>query len=567
MDWQRTLIIAALAVVSYLMILQWQKDYIQPQQAAQIESNAQSYPQAEPVTDSNASVPTASEIPDTVPKAPQSATAQQPAGPSAQTAVSDKLIEVDTDVLQISIDPRGGDIVRVGLKQYPVSVGEPNLPIELLRHDGGHTYIAQSGLIGQDGPDRPNARPLYSSAQSHYTLKGDSLKVDLTYRQNNGAVITKEFTFNKGLYDIQLTTRIDNQGAAPWVGAFYGQIQRDGSPDPGVQKGGGFGLPTFLGMAYWDTDKPYNKLKFAEIDKQKLDKDIPGGWLAMIQHYFMSAWIPDQNGTNHYFTRKVKDNYIIGFTTASQSIAPGQSHSFDAKFYAGPKIQKKLVAVLPDKGLELAIDYGPLFFISKLLYWLLSFFHSHTGNWGVSIILLTFCVKLTFLYPSALSYRSMAKMRKVQPLLTRLKEQHGDDRQRMSQEMMNLYKKEKINPLGGCLPIIIQMPVFLALYWALLESVELRQAPFIGWIKDLSVMDPWFVLPLIMGGTMFVQQLLNPAPPDPMQAKVMRFMPIIFTAMFLFFPAGLVLYWVTNNSLSILQQYLITRSIEAGDKK
>jgi len=360
---------------------------------------------------------------------------------------------------------------------------------------------------------------------------------------------------------------VDNKGASPWTGAFYAQIQRDGSPDPGVQKSGGFGLPTFLGMAYWDTDKHYNKLKFDEIAKEPLNKDIPGGWLAMIQHYFMSAWVPDQNGTYHYNTREVNGNYIIGYTSQAVSVAPGQSHSFNAQFYAGPKIQKNLKAVIADKGLELAIDYGPLFFISKLLYWLLSFFHTHTGNWGVSIILLTFCVKLIFLYPSALSYRSMAKMRKVQPLLTRLKEQYGDDRQRMSQEMMNLYKKEKINPLGGCLPIVIQMPVFLALYWALLESVELRQAPFFGWIKDLSVMDPYFVLPLIMGGTMYIQQLLNPAPPDPMQAKIMRFMPIIFTAMFLFFPAGLVLYWVTNNSLSILQQYLITRSIEAGDKK
>jgi len=320
-------------------------------------------------------------------------------------------------------------------------------------------------------------------------------------------------------------------------------------------------------MAYWDTEKHYNKLKLDEIKKGTLDKDIPGGWLAMIQHYFLSAWIPDQNGTNHYFTNKVLDNHIIGYATAVQTISPGESYSFHAQFYAGPKIQSNLKEVVPNKGLELTIDYGPLFFISKILYWLLSFFHTHTGNWGVSIILLTFCVKLTFLYPSALSYRSMAKMRKVQPLLTRLKEQYGEDRQRMSQEMMNLYKKEKINPLGGCLPMIIQMPVFLALYWALLESVELRQAPFFGWILDLSVRDPLYILPLIMGGTMFVQQLLNPAPPDPMQAKVMRIMPVIFTFMFLFFPAGLVLYWVTNNSLSILQQYLITRSIEAGSKK
>ncbi|HAG92739.1 MAG TPA: membrane protein insertase YidC, partial [Gammaproteobacteria bacterium] len=243
---------------------------------------------------------------------------------------------------------------------------------------------------------------------------------------------------------------------------------------------------------------------------------------------------------------------------------PSESHTFSARFYAGPKIQKTLKALVPGKGLDLAIDFGPLFFISEILFWFLEMFHSWTGNWGFAIIMLTMLVKLIFFYPSALSYKSMAKMRKVAPELTRIREQYGDDRQKLSQEMMNLYKKEKINPLGGCLPILIQMPVFLALYWALLESVELRQAPFLLWIEDLSVMDPWFVLPLIMGASMWVQQMLNPAPPDPMQAKVMKMMPILFTVMFLWFPAGLVLYWVTNNILSITQQYVITKRIESG---
>lgn len=565
MDWQRTILIAALAVVSYLMILQWQKDYMQTPaaQVHQAQTSPQSYPQdnqvpVTPAATAAADVPQAPANPDTAATVPQ-----------AEAKVSG-LIEVETDVLSLAINPVGGDIVQVGLKDYPVSIDQPDSPIVLLRHDNGYTYIAQSGLIGDNGPDSSAVgRPHYSSAQSRYVMQGDSLVVDLTYRQDSGALITKSFRFEQGQYDIAVVTRVDNQSAAPWVGAFYGQIQRDGSPDPGTQSGAGFGLPTFIGAAYWDSEKPYNKMDFEDMAESPLNKSITGGWLAMIQHYFMSAWIPDQQGTYHYNTRKVqgRDNYIIGFTSNTVSVAPGTQHEFSAQFYAGPKIQKNLEALLPDKGLDLAVDYGPLFFISKLLFWTLEIFHGLTGNWGVAIILLTVVVKLIFLYPSAISYRSMAKMRKVQPLLTRLKEQYGDDRQRMSQEMMNLYRKEKINPLGGCLPILIQMPVFLALYWALLESVELRQAPFFGWITDLSVMDPWFVLPLIMGGTMYVQQLLNPMPTDPMQAKVMKFMPVIFTVMFLFFPAGLVLYWVTNNILSILQQWLITRAIESGDSK
>lgn len=563
MDWQRTLLIAALAVVSYLMILQWQKDYMQPA-TGQVQTTPHSYPQDGQIPSTPATATASADVPQT----PASVETVTP--PVATPAPATTLIEVETDVLQVMLDPLGGDIVRVALKAYPVSIDQPNVPIELLRQDGIHTYIAQSGLIGANGPDSAaGGRPLYTSAQSHYVMEGDHLVVDLQYRQDTGALITKSFHFARGRYDVGVVTRIDNQGSNAWQGAFYGQIQRDGSPDPGTQSGAAFGLPTYLGAAYWDTDKPYNKLHFEDMVKSPLNKTINGGWLAMIQHYFLSAWIPDQQASYHYNTRKVpgRDNYIISFTSSAVEVAPGSTHEFNARFYAGPKIQKNLEALLPDKGLELAIDYGPLFFISKLLFWTLEKFHALTGNWGVAIILLTVVVKLIFLYPSAISYRSMAKMRKVQPLLTRLKEQYGDDRQRMSQEMMNLYRKEKINPLGGCLPILIQMPVFLALYWALLESVELRQAPFFGWIRDLAVMDPWFVLPLIMGGTMYVQQMLNPAPPDPMQAKVLKFMPVIFTVMFLFFPAGLVLYWVTNNTLSILQQWLITRAIEAGDKK
>ena len=558
MDWQRTLLIAALAVVSYMMILQWQKDYVEAPQAEKAQAYTQTYPQD-----------TAEDVPTEV----SAVSADVPVDPSvvSDTPVLETLkptkglVSVETDVLTVKINPVGGDIVAVGLKDYPASLSTPNVPFTLLQSTNEQTYISQSGLIGPDGPDgNPAGRPQYSSDKTVYTLEDNELVVTLRYQQESGALISKVFTFTKGSHAIKVDHKITNNGNQSWQGLMYGQIKRDSSADPGLNSMVGFGLPTYLGGAYWDQEKTYNKIKFEDMAETPLNKNIPGGWLAMIQHYFMSAWIPDQEQTHHYSTRVAKGDNIIGFTTPKVSVEPGQSHTFSAQFYAGPKIQKTLKELLPGKGLDLAIDFGPLFFISEILFWFLEMFHSWTGNWGFAIIMLTMLVKLIFFYPSALSYKSMAKMRKVAPEMTRMREQYGDDRQKLSQEMMNLYKKEKINPLGGCLPILIQMPVFLALYWALLESVELRQAPFMLWIQDLAVMDPYFVLPLIMGGSMFVQQLLNPAPPDPMQAKVMKMMPILFTVMFLWFPAGLVLYWVTNNTLSIIQQYIITKRIESG---
>ena len=559
MDWQRTLLIAALAVVSYMMILQWQKDYVDAPLAEQAESYSQSYPQ-----DGTGDVPT---------EVSNASTADVPVDPTVTSSApqpdtltpTQGLIEVDTDVLSVKINPLGGDIVYVGLKDYPAQLSTPDVPITLLQSNDAHTYISQSGLIGPNGPDgSKEGRPRYSSEQNRYRMEGETLTVTLRFQQDNGALINKEFKFEAGSYVIDVNMTVENNSDQTWQGLMYGQIKRDSSEDPGLNSAVGFGLPTFLGGAYWDQEKAYNKISFEDMAEAPLNKQIPGGWLAMIHHYFMSAWIPDQDQTHHYSTRVAKGFNIIGFTTPKAVVAPSESHTFSARFYAGPKIQKTLKALVPGKGLDLAIDFGPLFFISEILFWFLEMFHSWTGNWGFAIIMLTMLVKLIFFYPSALSYKSMAKMRKVAPELTRIREQYGDDRQKLSQEMMNLYKKEKINPLGGCLPILIQMPVFLALYWALLESVELRQAPFLLWIEDLSVMDPWFVLPLIMGASMWVQQMLNPAPPDPMQAKVMKMMPILFTVMFLWFPAGLVLYWVTNNILSITQQYVITKRIESG---
>lgn len=563
MDLQRTLLIVGLAIVSYMMILQWQEDYGSTPPPQHAQSNSQSYPQAgfEQGSENNA-------VNEDLPSAPEDEIVsfksdEEVAKPTEQP------IQIFTDVLKLTINPVGGDIVAVDLLDYAYSVDTPDIPFSLLAQSNLHTYIAQSGLVGKDGPDASRSgRPHYSSAQTRYEMgEENELTVELTFKQPSGTEIIKRFVFKRGEYLVDVSYEIDNSSDQPWRGALFGQIKRDGSADPGLKDQTGFGLPTYLGTAYWDPEQPYNKVGFDDIDDQRLKKKIPGGWLAMIQHYFMSAWIPDQDLTHVYETRKVNGNYIIGFTTPSLNVAPGDSGELSAQFYAGPKILKVLENIEGADGIDLAVDYGPLFFLSKPLFWLLDTFHGFSGNWGVAIILLTVLIKLIFFPLSAASYRSMANMRRVQPKLVAMRERFGDDRQKMSQEMMKLYKEEKINPLGGCLPILVQMPVFLALYWALLESVELRQAPFFFWIVDLSVMDPFFVLPLLMGGTMFIQQMLNPAPPDPMQARMMKMMPIIFTVFFLWFPAGLVLYWVTNNVLSIAQQWYITRAIEAGAKK
>jgi YidC/Oxa1 family membrane protein insertase len=372
------------------------------------------------------------------------------------------------------------------------------------------------------------------------------------------------FTLKRGLYDLTVTYLIDNQSSQPWNGNLFAQLKRDDSSDPSSSTA--TGTATYLGAAMWTASEPYKKVSMKDIDKGQVKETVQGGWVAWLQHYFVTAWIPSHADSNTVTTRKdSQGNYIIGFTGPSLTAAPGAKVETNATLYAGPKSQAVLKELSP--GLELTVDYGILWFIAQPIFWLLQHIHALVGNWGWSIIFLTMLIKGLFFPLSAASYRSMARMRAVAPKLAILKEQHGDDRQKLSQSMMELYKKEKINPLGGCLPILVQMPVFLSLYWVLLESVEMRQAPWLLWITDLSIKDPFFILPIIMGATMFIQQRLNPTPPDPMQAKVMKLMPIIFTFFFLWFPAGLVLYWVVNNTLSITQQWYITRGIEAKAKK
>ncbi|MBT8149199.1 MAG: membrane protein insertase YidC, partial [Gammaproteobacteria bacterium] len=420
-----------------------------------------------------------------------------------------------------------------------------------------------------------SARAVFSSDSDSYTMQGEQqLAVELVFTASNGVQLRKTFSFKPNDYTIDVNYRIVNQAADPWRGTFYAQIMRDNTADPGTENAA-FGMQSYLGAATTTEESPYEKISFKDIEKKPFRNTHTNGWIAMIQHYFVSAWIPERDQSYHYFTKKAKNGHnIIGLYSDPIVIQAGQSSDVGATFYAGPKNQYRLAELA--QHLDLTIDYGWLWMISQPLYALLHMFatgdlhvfdkvfHVFGGfnNWGVAIIMLTVVVKALFFRLSAASYRSMANMRRVQPKLLALRERYANDKQAQSKAMMELYQKEKINPLGGCLPILIQMPVFIALYWALMESVELRHAPFALWIKDLSVMDPLYILPLLMGATMWFQQKMNPAPPDPMQAKVMAWMPVVFTFFFLWFPAGLVIYWVSNNILSIAQQWVITRQIE-----
>lgn len=549
MDIQRSILLVGLAVVSYLLVLQWNQDYGQaPLPAASSATQSTTSPLPELTASNNDDVPTASQD-----------EAQAPAADAP--AASQSLIRVQTDVLDLAIDPRGGDIVQLTLPQYPRRQDRPDVPFQLFDNGNERVYLAQSGLTGSNGPDaRSSGRPLYHSATQHYQLSDDQqqLVVDLQFSEA-GVDYTKRFTLQRGQYDLKVSYLINNQSEQPWVGNMFAQLKRDGSGDPSSTTA--TGTATYLGAALWTADEPYKKVSMGDMDEKQLRQTVAGGWVAWLQHYFVTAWIPAADSNNVVQTRKdSQGNYIVGFTGPSLNVPAGAQAETSAVLYAGPKIQSELKTLSP--GLELTVDYGFLWFIAQPIFWLLEQIHKLLGNWGWSIIMLTVIIKLIFFPLSAASYRSMARMRAVAPKLQALKEKYGDDRQKMSQGMMELYKKEKINPLGGCLPILVQMPVFLALYWVLLESVEMRQAPWLLWITDLAIKDPYFILPLIMGVTMFIQQLLNPTPPDPMQAKVLKLMPVIFTFFFLWFPAGLVLYWVVNNVLSIAQQWYITRQIE-----
>lgn len=550
MDWLRTSLIAGIALVCFLLMIRW-GEFQERNQPAISQTTV-----AESASDFSES----SDVPSV--NTPAAATDNQIPGVTDQTETPGAgWIAVETDVLDVLIDPHGGDIVKVALPTFYAKLNSPETPFILLNHTDSHTYVARSGLVGPDGTDTKESRPRFTSAKRNYSLADgqEQLAVDLVFQQSQDVTITKRFVFTAGSHLIEVRYLINNAADKPWQATLYGQIKRD-SYDPNPS--GAMGMQPFLGAATSTNEKNYLKLNFDDIADEPLTHKKEGGWVAMVQHYFLSAWVPPQETLNEFrvFKSKNTDMYYLQFTSQPSRIEPGTQGELSAGFYAGPKDIKTLEKISP--YLDLTVDYSFLWWIAKPLFFALDGIHNLVGNWGVAIILLTICIKILFFYPSAASYRSMAKMRKVQPKMLELKERYGDDRQKFSAEMMKLYRTEKVNPFGGCLPILIQMPVFLALYWVLMESVELRQAPFFLWIEDLSVKDPYYVLPLIMGVTMWIQQKLNPTPPDPMQAKIMQIMPVMFTLLFLFFPAGLVLYWVVNNTLSITQQYIITRNIE-----
>ncbi len=572
-QWARIAILGAMFVVAYLLILAWQKDYgnaeQKPQQNAAVVSHEVSADLPNGQTATAAS---------DVPQANNAATQQTT---DATAPVSQQLISVQTDLYHFWISPKGGDIVRVELLNHDKNK-DSDEPFVMLESDAKRTYVAQSGLIGLNGPDsNPKGRPSYEIEKSSYTMNDAKavkakdgqtakvLSVPMVYKTADGVEVIKTFSFTEGKYPVVVNHKIVNRSAQNWQGQMFGQLKRDNSEDPGKSDQGIFTLGTFLGGAWGSPDEHYNKLKFANFNEEKLNVEATGGWVAMVQHYFVSAWVPGeikltQNGQPYAAkleSRKSTDDMnIIGFTSPAINVPAGTVAEVDATFYSGPKIQSELKDLAV--GLNQTVDYGWLWQIAKLLFLGLQFFHGLVGNWGWAIILLTILVKLILWPLSSKSYRSMAKMRVIAPEMQRMKEEFGEDRMRFSQEMMALYKREQVNPLAGCLPLLLQMPIFLALYWVLMESVELRHAPWLLWIQDLSAMDPWFILPLLMGATMFIQQMLNPQPADPMQAKVFRIMPIIFTVFMLFFPAGLVLYWICNNSITILQQGLINKSVE-----
>ena len=538
MDTPRFILVLALTLVSIMLWEAWQRDYgaapagtATPDALQPLEDPG--IPQIKPDDTTTRSVP----------------------GAEVLQGTDGSVTTVETDVLRLKID-RGGTIVFAELPGYPVSLDNPDQAFVLLNNSTNLYHVIQSGIVGETAPTH---KDIFSAGRTSYTLNEgeDVLEVPLTWISADGVSVTKVFIFARGSYRIHLKHIVENGSGTDWEGRQYTQIKRD---DP--SKEGRKLLYTYTGAVLSSPDNRYEKISFDDMEDAETDENIGNGWAAMIQHYFLTAILPaDKQAVYRYYTRAFSSQYYsIGNVSPALRLAPGQQGELADYLYVGPKQQSELEQLAD--GLELTVDYGILWFLAKPLFWCLERLYGLTGNWGWSIILVTVMLKVLFYRLSAAGYRSMANMRRVQPRMVAIRERHKDDRARLNQAMMQIYKEEKINPFGGCFPILVQIPVFLALYWVLLESVELRQADFILWLSDLSTKDPFYVLPIIMGATMLIQQKLNPAPMDPMQEKVMKALPFVFTVFFAFFPSGLVLYWVTNNILSIAQQWLITKNLE-----
>ncbi|MEK9496732.1 membrane protein insertase YidC [Photorhabdus sp. P32] len=533
MDSQRNLLLIALLFVSFLVWQAWEADK-NPQ-----PTTVQATQQTDMPSSENQAVPGSGK---------------------------GKLITVKTDVLSLTINTRGGDIEEADLLAYPDTLGS-NQPFKLLETTPAFSYQAQSGLTGKDGPDNPlnSERPLYTAAQDSYVLADgqDELRIPMNFVTKDGIVYVKTFVLKRGEYAISVDYHVNNTTEKPLQMTFFGQLKQSVElPKHRDTGSSNFALHTYRGAAYSSDDTKYKKYSFSDIEGESLSVTTKGGWIAMLQQYFATAWVPAANETSTFYTVALdKGMAAIGYKSAPISVAANSEKTVSSTLWIGPEIQDEMAAVAPH--LDLSVDYGWLWFISQPLFKLLKFLHGFIGNWGFSIIVITFIVR-GIMYPlTKAQYTSMAKMRLLQPKLAAMRERIGDDKQRMSQEMMALYKAEKVNPLGGCLPLLIQMPIFLALYYMLMGSVELRHAPFAGWINDLSAQDPYYILPLLMGVTMFIIQKMSPTTiTDPMQQKIMTYMPVIFTIFFLWFPSGLVLYYIVSNLVTIIQQQLIYRGLE-----
>ncbi|WP_455221055.1 membrane protein insertase YidC [Kaarinaea lacus] len=555
MENQRLFLFIALSLVILLLYSAWQEQTA-PKPATSVEAPVPALPSDQPAPPETASQDVPGATPTTAASQPGTAHVVQ-----AESGVLDQgqRIHVTTDLLDVVIDTKGGDIRKAALRDYPENLKNPDIPVVLFNDKLPRILIAQSGLLASAGQSADH-HVVFTSPQTEYKLAegNDKVVVKLTWQGEGGFSVNKIYTFHRNHYVFDMVVEVNNGTSEDWTGRFYRQLQRS---DVTAQEQSRF-IYTYTGGVVSNDLNKYEKVKLDEMATWKPEQTyIKGGWVAMIQHYFIGAWIPKQDQYNYFYTKALDNGrYIIGISTDEIRVAAGQTGKVSSSLYIGPKKQDRLAAAAPN--LQLTVDYGILTILAEPVFWLLKFIHEYVKNWGFSIILVTLVIKLLFFKLSEAAYRSMAKMRKFQPKIQALRERYGSDKQRMSQAMMDLYKKEKINPLGGCLPMLVQIPVFIALYWVLLESVELRQAPFILWIDDLSTKDPFYVLPVIMGISMFIQQKLNPAPMDPMQAKILTFLPIVFTLFFAFFPSGLVLYWVANNILSIMQQWYITRKIE-----
>ena len=553
MDNQRLFLFVALSFVMLLLWQSWMEDY--------------GPPPAPPET----GVPAAMTDPvpgdaisnsDDIPSASSEFAPQASALPDTGLLKTAEYIEVETDLFKIRIDTTGGDLRQADLLDYPATTEPDSPPFRLLNDSLPNLFVIQSGLRASAGTE-PTHHVVYTPEQSHYRMaeSDEELVVPMTWRSPEGVEVIKRYVFHRGSYAIDLQHEVRNHSGEDWHGRQYRQLQRTQVAETGQSTF----IYTYMGGVIYSPEEKYEKIKFDHMVDGDLDRTITDGWAAMLQHYFLGALIPARDEANRYYTKALSNaRYVIGMVSPGQTVAAGSTALYETQVFIGPKLQDEMKQVAP--GLELTVDYGMLTVLAQPVFWLLQKIHGLVGNWGWAIVFVTMLIKLAFYKLSETSYKSMANMRKLAPRLKTLKERYGDDRQKLNTAMMDMYKKEKINPLGGCLPIVVQIPVFISLYWVLLEAVELRQAPFMLWLTDLSAPDPFYVLPLLMGATMLIQQRLNPAPMDPIQAKVMMALPIVFTVFFAFFPSGLVLYWVVNNTLSIAQQWVITRRIERGGK-